>query len=423
VKVLWLYLLAFMVFPVLGELIIWYRGLTITSGAVEPALIISNLLFVLIVITIAYRIQRCNVNKELLPPKFDSPFALRTVNRSIMLVVLVFVITYMAAGYMIVHGTAGRGEIRVSLGYFGIIYTWMTLYLVPGVLIANSIIYTQCDHKVQRQLRTKLFFLYSLVVLIGILTGTKAGFLIMIMGGIAVLSHKRLTLRRLLLLVLILAIGLVGTTAFTRNLDMASAINFLIHRMTIMSAYGTVGVWNAFPDGVSFDDFMLYALSVFGNRLASVLSGYSVHSVNFLPINPSRLITYMVYPDPVGALAGTVNVTITNFGEAVYVFGRRLFFIHAMIAGLILGVSIRLFRRSLMEGRVMKGTLCGVYFFSVVIPWVNGGGIWSLIGLPTIIWLLSTYIILFLIVKTKPLSISTKNPNKYGYGYQRSRLE
>lgn len=404
-RVLWLYLLAFMLCPIFGEIWIWHGRLTITAttGDVELALIISHVLYVFIAVAIAYAIQRYNSKKELPSPKFNLPFALRTVNRSIMLLGLVLVIIYMISGHAILHRIAGRGEVRASMmqGFFGIIYKWLTLYLPPGALIVNSIIYRRCNHKAQRRLRAKLLLLYCLAIFIGMLTGYKATFLIMIMGGIAVLTHKRLTLRRLLLLILTLAFGLVGTTMFVQNMDMIPSVYFLIHRMTAMSAYGVVAVWNVFSDGVSFDNLILYALTVFGNRLASLISGYSVNSVDFLPINPSRLITYMVYPNPAEAVMGTVNVTITNFGEAVYIFGRKLFFIHAVIAGLILGITIRAFRKNIMQGNIMKGMLWGVYFFSVVIPWVNGGNTWSLMGVPTIVWLLSTYIVIGLVIKAK----------------------
>ncbi len=404
-KLLWLYLLAFMLFPIIGEVRIWYGGLNIAAGGVTLALIINHTLYVFIEVIIAYVIQRCNPRKEVLSCNFDLPFALRTIKRSIMMIALVLIVFYLFSGHMIVHGTVGRGEIRASAmeGLYGIIYNWITLYLPSGVLILNSIIYRKSNHKVQKELKSKLLLLYSLTVFIGVLTGYKATFLIIIMGGVAVLTHKRVSLRRLLIFLLLMAAGLVVTTMFAQRLDMISAIHFLIYRMTTMSAYGAVAVWNIFPEGASFDNIILYGLSVLGNRLASVVSGYSVTSVDFLPINPSRLVTYIAYPNPIGAVMGSVNVTLTNFGEAVYVFGRKLFFAHAIIAGLILGASIRAFKRSLIQNNVMKGMLWGVYFFIIVIPWVNGGNTLNLICVPTIVWLLITYIVIGMIAGPLPV--------------------
>ena len=71
------------------------------------------------------------------------------------------------------------------------------------------------------------------------------------------------------------------------------------------------------------------------------------------------------------------------------------------MAGLILGISIRAFRISVIQGKVMKSMLWGVYFFNVVIPWVNGGGIWNLIGMPAIVWLFGTYIVIKLIIRVR----------------------
>ena len=258
-ELLWLYLLSFIVFPILGEIKIWYRGLSVSAGDVEPVLIIGHVLYAIIEIAIAYGIQKYNYNERLSPLKLPLPLATRTINRSIMLLGLALVIVYMLSGYKILYGIAGRGEIRVFLmqRHLGIIYSWLIHYLTPGILIVNSIIYRQWNHKVQRQLRTKLLLLYCLAVLIGILTGYKASFLLIIMGGVAVLTHGKLTLKRLLLLVLVSVVGLTGMTAFVQKMDMIPAINFLIHRMTIMSAYGTIGVWNTFSDGASSENLIL----------------------------------------------------------------------------------------------------------------------------------------------------------------------
>jgi hypothetical protein len=402
-RLLWLYLLSFLTFPIIGEFIVWYKGLTIEAGNVNLSLIINNVIFIAILVIIAYIIQKYRFKKKIVAPKFDYFFTKKIINRSVLVLILATFIVFALVGWKILFHIANRGEIRVSLGMFGPFYAWILLYLTPAILILNSIIYLRVDDDIKKRLKNELFLLYFLAILIGILTGYKATFVLITIGGIVVLTYDSLSLKRLLLLCSVIMIGLIFTTILVQGVNVLSAVNFLIYRATVMTSYGTIATWNIYPYGAPFDERLFNFLSIFGNKMASLISGYPINSVEFLKINLARLITYMRYPDISGAIRGTVNVTVTNFGEAVYFFGRQLYFIYAVMAGLIVGVIIRKFRKSIMYRLPFKGTLLGVYLFSVIIPWINSASIWNLIGLPTIIWLFGIYIVLYLIIKIKPI--------------------
>jgi len=259
-KLLWLYFSSFLIFPIIGEFAIWYSGASIEAGNVDISLIINNMIFVLVIVIIAYSIQRYKVRKKPVHSKFDSFFAKRIINRSAIVLILAVAIVFALAGHKILFRIADRGEIRTTLGFFGIIYPWIISYLTPSILILNSIIYIHSNGKVKKQLKNKLFFLYFLAIVIGILTGYKAAFVLIIMGGIVVLSYDKLSLKRLLLICSCIVIGLVYTTSFVRQVDIFTAFNFIIYRSTIMTAYGTTGVWNIFPNGAPFSDLLLYFL-------------------------------------------------------------------------------------------------------------------------------------------------------------------
>jgi len=401
-KLLWLYLLSFLIFPIIGEFIVMRADMIIGSGSANNLLIISNIIFVMLLLVVAYSVQNYKFKKIAIYPKFSYFFAKKVINRSIPLLIFAAVIVFMLAGRDILFRVADRGEIRVSLGMFSILYKWITLYLTPAILLLNSIIYLHLDDNSKKGLKTKMFFLYFLSILVGLLTGYKATFVIITIGGLVVLTYKGLSLKKLFLLCFTIMIGLVFTTIFVRNeSNILIAFNFLINRMTVMAAYGTVGLWNAFPSGAPFSDYLFNFFTIFGNKIASLMTGYSVDSIEFLKINLSRLITYMVYPDTQGALKGTVNVTVTNFGEAIYFFGRQLFIVYALTAGIIIGIIIRKFKKCIMFGLPIKGALFGVYFFTVVISWVNSSSIGTLISLPVAVWLFLTYITLYLITKAR----------------------
>lgn len=402
-ELLWLYVSSILIFPIIGEFIVW-RGFLLEAGPASFSLIVSNIIFVAILLIVAGGVQKYKFRNKVIASKFNYPFAKKTINRSILLLILSAIIVF-TLGWEILFGLSNSGEIRLSLGYFGILYTWILLYLTPAIIILNSIIYIHGAEDVKKKLKGKLFLLFFLGVLIGAFTGSKATFALLIIGGIVVLTYGRLSLKKLLLLSFAIVVGMVFMTGFTRKSNVLVSSNFLINRATVMSAYGTIAAWNLYPDGISLDDRFYNSLGIFGNNIASLVSGYPTNSVDFLRINLARLITYLVYPDTGKALSGAVNVTVTNFGEAILFFGRQLYFIYALISGLIVGITIRNFKKSVMFGLIFSGTLSGVYLFSVVIPWLNSASIWNLIGLPTAIWLFGTYIVLVMVIKIKPICV------------------
>ena len=68
-----------------------------------------------------------------------------------------------------------------------------------------------------------------------------------------------------------------------------------------------------------------------GERIISFLFDVDRHSVEFLKFSLPRYITYLYYGNAQGAIDGVVNLTITSFGEAVYWFGRKFYFIASLI--------------------------------------------------------------------------------------------
>ena len=107
--------------------------------------------------------------------------------------------------------------------------------------------------------------------------------------------------------------------------------------------------------------------------------------------------TYLAYANHQGAVDGTTNITVTSFGEAVYMLGD-FYLLYAIVSGLIVGGVLRLILSGLSGGRI-SSVMSLVFLFMVILPWFNSGGIFSLISIPVWIWMLSTQTMILLIVK------------------------
>jgi len=139
---------------------------------------------------------------------------------------------------------------------------------------------------------------------------------------------------------------------------------------------------------------------IFGSNLTTILE----NTTSFLQFNLSRNATYLVYPDTVGAIKGSVNLTMANFGEALYLFGKDYYYIFEIITGIILGLSVKYM--FYVRGRkvVVYNSLVSTYFIVVILQWVIGGGVGNLISIPNIVYFLLSFLVLKLILKGTEVS-------------------
>jgi len=103
------------------------------------------------------------------------------------------------------------------------------------------------------------------------------------------------------------------------------------------------------------------------------------------------------YPDTYASYKGYVNLTLTNFGEGVYYFGRNYFFIFSILSSFIIGFGIKVLFWKREKSFIIFNSLISVYFTTVLLQWISGGGITSLFQIPVLIYFILTYFILRLI--------------------------
>jgi hypothetical protein len=305
----------------------------------------------------------------------------------------IFIQLFIFGGINILLGISGRGEFRTTLGFLGFFYNFLTMFLPAGIIVLTSIYYQLSPKK--NKIVKKLYFIYFLGILIGVLTGFKYTSILIMSAGLVQMSsyikYKYIILIGLLFasLTIFSAFYFMG---FENGLD---AWSYVMARATSVAAEGTVGVWNIFPDGGS--DSWMALLYAFGNKIALLLTGYNVTDIEFLKINLTRLIGYLTYPKADEALSGAFNMTVTNFGEGVYYFGQYYYFIFSIITGILLGSFTRYVFITNKQPFIVKHTILVVYLMIVLFPWLMGGVIGNLFGIPTLVYLILLYIVLKLI--------------------------
>lgn len=293
------------------------------------------------------------------------------------------IISFVLSGWQIFAGVS-RGVVRVNLGMFGWLVTFINSYGMPGMFSLAVVYYYFFSSKDRRN--KKLFWqIVFFALLIAIMKGGKSSIVVACFAPLLQYSPL-LKKKQLILLGIFGGLSIIAIGMREMNMNFNQAFNYNIYRATSLSTYGTMCVWDLCPDGA--DTAYLTLWGSLGRQLTSFLTGIDSHSVEFLDYSLARKITYLYYGNAEGALSGTVNLTITSFGEMVFWLGRRYYFIFSsLMAIFVYCLTIKVFQTRAYR-TIKTNILFTIYFATVFIGWLNSASISSLFGLTTLCYLL-----------------------------------
>lgn len=391
-----LIIFAYLYLPVIGEFYLWYTDTTIPAGDVPIDLFLNNFIYssvVFVIVSLCYFYSRKRYNKISFSETNRDFIVLRRIS---ILITLCFFLVFYFAGYDYLFGKVNRGEIRVGLGVLGFMYTWVFVYAVPLLLFFATIIFIS-NKKISKLLLT---YIYVVGCVSAISTGYKYVIIFSFIPVLLVLFFNKNTFKVLLLLSPIILLILTLTTSMVMDYEFETSFGFLIHRLTVMTAFGSIGVWNYYSEGASLSESMNLVYGLFGGHLNNLLFGINFNSIDAVNANLSRKITYMVYPAWENALSGTTNVTVTNFGEAIYILGD-LYWIYAIFCGLLLGIGLHFIMKYLHRGNRIRSGIFLIYFIAVFLTWLNSTTIFSLVSIPVWLYIGMSYFMLLFLFRIK----------------------
>lgn len=294
----------------------------------------------------------------------------------------------LATGFLFAMGGAkilflgeDRGVVRSTLGVAGFFYTWLQIYLVPFVVAVMAGFHIRHG----RDVRVAALTTYALGLVIGIMSGYKFTTILIFLPALTLAIREARWMSLMLVSIGVMAV-LMLTETMQSGRPPDEALTYLLARATSVAAYGVMGAWSEFSQsGPSLTRIVDSFLLLFGSKVASWLSGIPEYSVDFLRFNLSRYITYLYYPDTDGAINGTVNLTLTVFGEGVVMLGGSLYWIWSLLAGAVVGFVLRGYARAQSRGDVLLASWWLVYYFSVILSWINSSGWIIILSLPVIV--------------------------------------
>ncbi|SJM93112.1 membrane hypothetical protein [Crenothrix polyspora] len=310
--------------------------------------------------------------------------------RSLLVSLLCFFEIFWVSGRHTVSGSMDRGEVRSSLGTIGPFYNFTVKYLLT--LLALLAVYNLilCKNN-----RIQNYFALLLIVLSALMTGYKST-LIMVMLPSSCLLWPLTSLQQKGLLFFGAFSFIVISNMFFSDISIDDARRYVAARATTIAAYGLAGSWDyaaSYPTAA----FNQWIFSFFGNNISEKI--FDTFNINFAG-SVNKLITVAYYPNIERAEEGSVNLTLTLFGELSVLFGRWWF-----LAAFLYGAGfVKTFNFALWQffsGRLNMGLLALIFITFVLLPALNSGGIFGIISLPTTVNLIVVYICLRFIVLQK----------------------
>lgn len=368
----------------------------------DLGLFISFSVYTLVVIVVIGLVRsNVEINYRLLNRKQLT----RHLNRLLVIAILSFLVVLLVAGQYIISGEMDRGEVRTHAGFLGPIYSLVLKYILPLLSFISLIYIFQIKGEYNFN-KLKLYFVIICIILSALLTGAKATLIFILLPIICYLWAQSSKVSKAMLLCVLLVFMAFSHVLFGgEDILLLDALNYLFARSTFIAAYGVLGSWE-FANTADYELVPLILNSLFGNHISSMMIDTSAQLFG----DTGKLVTYAYYPNYERAAAGSVNLTLTLFGD-LYIYFHTYWFIGLFVFMSLVWFVFNKMISSLKNGHINRGVLLFVYINMVILPIINSGGPLQLISLPTAIYILIVYYLLRLLLPKNYIAENVQNNN------------
>lgn len=338
----------------------------LTSGESAAAPLFYYSIFMIGAAVAAMQFKKCDL-------KIAAQMAEQSRSEYPLLLVLFAILVVVLVGYGgldVLTGSMTKEDVRQS----GFVHAVLTKYLAPSIFAYFSAL--------RRALRLSLvewWLACLLTFVVGLSTGGKASALIAILPGVAIMFIGRLSLLRVLL-ILVFTFGLLMVTAWLfdsfLNADMPLIAQYLVRRTFVLTAEAPFHIGIAYSNNQPTIIYHYTLFEVFGKSvLLNFEAFHEIHKYLF-----SFAVTAWLYPERIDAItAGIWNITPNVFVEALIVGGAYLL---PVIGWVIVYVASVLWSSVVSQincGRYTCAATISVYAVIVYLSWINSAGIMQLV--------------------------------------------
>lgn len=288
-------------------------------------------------------------------------------------------------------GTVGKGEFRVSLGFFGFFAFIITKYTAPLFLAYLA----ACFEEIKKKRLQKILFYsnFILLFLIGSTWGYKTTALLLIMPSLIILNWKA-SFYKVLGFIIMAFVGLVLFSVLFDARDLTgevgysnlseytesyqgggTAIEFVLYRATVLQGDVAWKVWDLYVSDYQFPSYFKTWLSIIGDKNLSLLFGIDrTNFAVFIQYHYGYLLTYIGGASLADIESG-LSTTGTAFAEGIIAGGMFGLTVFSAIAGLMMGFLYKSIKNGVIQRQSIKTAFFAMYYTTVFLPWLTGGGI------------------------------------------------
>lgn len=392
------FLLIFVMFsPLIGVIMMENGAYSISTGlfGYENGITFPYIIFSLIFFLTIFLIQ-----KVYIPVKFRHEFnnLEYSLKKSLKIVlyfnlIILFIMLFLFSGYKVLLGELGKGEFRSSLGFLGSLAYLCTKFYVPILLVYVSYLYTKV-----KKFKYLLILNFIIVFFIGTTWGFKTTSIFMVIPALIILLWN-MKLHKVLFLFFIFLVFIFGFALFFdfKNGDFTNVLNAIFLRLTVIQGDMVWHMWNLHNQNVlPLDNYLITLLSAIGDKLLNLFSTFSEQE--WIYYHYHLIITYFSGYDDAGISTGH-SVTANIFGESISIAKYPINNLFAIFSGIIVGFNIKLLKLFYVNNYPILLSLTVVFFISYVYPWLNAGGIVTLIHISSLFAIFTGLLLLKIIYR------------------------
>lgn len=391
-------LLFFVMFsPLIGVVMMENGAYSISTGLFGYE---NGITFPYIIFTFIFFLTIFLTQKVCIPIKFrheanNLEYNLRKVLKIVLLfnLIVLFIMLFLFSGYKVLLGEIGKGEFRISLGFFGPIAYLCTKFYVPILLVYISYLYIKV-----KKFKYLLIINFIVAFLIGATWGFKTTSIFMIIPGLIVLLWNT-KFYKILFVCLCLFLFIFGFALFfdSQNLDFRNTLNAIFVRLTIIQGDMVWHMWNLHNQNtLPLENYLVTLFSAIGDKLLNLLLTFTEEEWIFYHYH--LIITYFSGYDDAGLSTGH-SVTGNIFGESISIAKYPINNLFAILAGIIVGLNIKLLKLFYKNNYPILLSLSVVFFISFIYPWLNAGGIVTLIHISSLFAIFTGLLLLKIIYR------------------------
>jgi hypothetical protein len=289
-------------------------------------------------------------------------------------------------------GTIEKGLFRATLGPFASFPYLLTKFAVPALFAYSTMLLLRTNRSRPKRL---LWWANAFLVLVaGSTWGFKTTGIFMMLPALLILNWH-ISIWRLLKLgaVFLASLALFFLWFDAPLMEGTGVVAFLAMRLTVLQGDVSWYVWGLYQDAQAMPNYWPTLLAGAGDTMLTLFGISRDNQIEWMAYHYDWMMTHLAGV-PLDAIADGHSLTATPFTEGLIAGGVAGVVVFATIGGLLVGRAYFYLDRAIGRRYSATAAILATYFCFHIFSWLNGGAITQLFHISTVIYLISSVLLI-----------------------------